>query len=161
MPRFTRTTARVARAQQQDKETKRELKPRGPAKVAVEFRLVVKQLLERNAKHIDRWFREVADGCSKKGLPPDPAKALDLMTKLAEFAAPKLQRTEVVGDHGNGPPITQIAITFVDGRAPSAPQLPPVIEASGQVVLDAIPAKKEPAKGVRKRVIRPDSTTVE
>ena len=29
---------------------------------------------------------------------PDPKGALDMLAKLAEFAAPKLARTEVVGD---------------------------------------------------------------
>jgi hypothetical protein len=32
---------------------------------------------------------------------PDPAKALDNLAKLAEFAAPKLARTEHVGDKNN------------------------------------------------------------
>ena len=43
-------------------------------------------------KNVAMWLGQVAG--------EDPAKALDLIAKLAEFAAPKLARTEVVGDGG-------------------------------------------------------------
>lgn len=142
-------------------KTNRPAKPRGRAKVAQEFRVVVQKLLENNVQNVERWLREVAEGSKPKGLDPDPAKALDLMTKLAEYAAPKLQRTEVMpGAGANGaPPVTQIAITFVDGRAPAAQNLPPpVIDAPAHAVLEALPAKPmEPTKATRKRVRSTDA----
>ena len=73
----------------------------GPPKVTVEFRETVRRLLETNAENVGVWLQMVATG----GADPtkaDPGKALDLMAKLAEFAAPKLARTEHVGD-GGGP----------------------------------------------------------
>ena len=56
-------------------------------------------LLEKNAANVDRWLQEVADGDGETK--PDPAKALDLLAKLAEYGAPKLNRSEVVGDPDN------------------------------------------------------------
>jgi hypothetical protein len=43
---------------------------------------------------------------------PDPAKALDNLAKLAEFAAPKLARTEHVGDNGGA--LTVVIKRFSD-----------------------------------------------
>ena len=66
-------------------------RPKGvPNKVTQEFRETVRQLLEANASNVSAWLSQVAQD--------DPAKALDLISKLAEYAAPKLARTEVVGD---------------------------------------------------------------
>jgi hypothetical protein len=147
MARFTRT---------HQPAPPKEKRPVGRTKKAVEFRETVRQLLERNARHIDKWFLEVANGCARKGIDPDPAKAIDLIAKLAEYAAPKLARMEVI-DENPVAPVTSIAITFVDGRAPSAPALPPpVLEAPARVVptLEAIPARLEPTTEVRKRVKR-------
>ena len=75
---------------------------RGPAKVSVEFRETVRQLLDDNRDNVGRWLTLVAEGDGTDKGSPDPGKALDLLAKLAEFAAPKLARTEVVGD-GGGP----------------------------------------------------------
>ena len=76
-------------------------RPKGvPNKITVEFRETVRKLLEDNADNVALWLQQVADG-SMTGR-PDPAKALDLLAGLAEFAAPKLSRTEHVGD-GGGP----------------------------------------------------------
>lgn len=71
---------------------------RGPNKATVEFRETVRLLLESNSENVGRWLTLVAEGDgTDRGL-PDPGKALDLLSKLAEFAAPKLARTEHVGD---------------------------------------------------------------
>lgn len=43
----------------------------------------------------------VADGDGSEQGKPDPAKALDCLVKLAEFAAPKLGRVVVAGDPEN------------------------------------------------------------
>ena len=59
-------------------------------------------LLETNAQNVGRWLALVAEGDGSEHGKPDPAKALDLLSKLAEFAAPKLGRVEHVGE-GGGP----------------------------------------------------------
>lgn len=72
-----------------------------PNKVTAEFRDTVRKLLEDNADNVGRWLALVAEGDGTDSGKPDPAKALDLMAKLAEFAAPKLNRTELAGDPNN------------------------------------------------------------
>ena len=76
--------------------------PGSPNKVTREFRETVRKLLEDNADNFGRWLMLVAEGDGTDSGKPDPGKALDIIAKLAEFAAPKLARTEVVGD-GGGP----------------------------------------------------------
>lgn len=74
-------------------------RPKGiPNKATTEFRETVNQLLQRNSENVAEWLDQVATG-SHGGM-PDPGKALDLLAKLAEFAAPKLNRTEVTGKDG-------------------------------------------------------------
>ena len=88
-------------------------RPKGtPNKVNQEFRETVKKLLEDNSENVGRWLTAVAEG---NGDPDkaDPGKALDLMAKLGEFAAPKLARTEHVGD-GGGP--VRIVATNLDEK---------------------------------------------
>jgi hypothetical protein len=75
--------------------------------VTQEFRDTVRQLLEDNAENVGRWLTLVAEGDGTDKGQPDPAKALDLLAKLAEFAAPKLNRTEHTGE--NGGPVRVIA----------------------------------------------------
>jgi hypothetical protein len=78
-------------------------RPKGAInKVTREFRETVRQLLENNSENVGRWLLLVADGDGTDHGKPDPGKALDLLAKLAEFAAPKLGRVEHVGD-GGGP----------------------------------------------------------
>ena len=72
-------------------------RPKGlPNKITVEFRDTVRRLLEDNSENVGKWLAAVAEG--EGDAKPDPGKALDLMVKLAEFAAPKLARTEIAGD---------------------------------------------------------------
>lgn len=69
-------------------------RPKGvPNKATQEFRETVRKLLETNSENVGKWLTLVADG-DGRDIKPDPGKALDLMAKLAEFAAPKLSRTE-------------------------------------------------------------------
>lgn len=75
-----------------------------PNKATKQFRDTVTALLDKNAANVDLWLQRVAEGIGDAK--PDPGKALDLMAKLAEFAAPKLGRVEHVGD-GGGPVIIQ------------------------------------------------------
>jgi hypothetical protein len=69
-----------------------------PNKATVEFRQAVTTLLNATQDNMIRWLTEVAEGTGEEGGKPNPAKALELMASLAEFAAPKLARTEHVGD---------------------------------------------------------------
>ena len=76
-------------------------RPKGvPNKVTVEFRETVRKVLEDNAENMGVWLTAVAEGAGDSK--PDPGKALDLLAKLAEYAAPKLARTEHTGE-GGGP----------------------------------------------------------
>lgn len=68
--------------------------PGSPNKATREFREVIRQLLEDHSADIGTWLQKVAD--------EDPDKALQRLAQLAEYAAPKLARTEHVGD-GGGP----------------------------------------------------------
>jgi hypothetical protein len=71
-------------------------RPKGAVnKVTREFRDTVRRLLEDNAENVGRWLTIVAEGDGTEEGKPDPAKALDLMAKLAEFAAPKLGRMDL------------------------------------------------------------------
>lgn len=74
-----------------------------PNKVNRDFRETVRRLLEDNAENVSVWLEQVANGDK-----PDPGRALDLLAKLAEYAAPKLGRVEHVGDGGG--PVTVQAI---------------------------------------------------
>lgn len=78
-------------------------RPKGvPNKVTTEFRAAVTRLLEATQDNMIRWLTQVAEGDGTEYGRPDPAKALDLMAKLAEYSNPKLGRVEHVGD-GGGP----------------------------------------------------------
>ncbi len=74
-------------------------RPKGaPNKVTTAFRETVQRVLEGNSENVGRWLLMVAEGHADAK--PDPGRALDLMSKLAEYAAPKLARTEVTGPDG-------------------------------------------------------------
>ncbi len=76
-------------------------RPRGALnKATQEFRHTVQALLDDNRANVAVWLKAVAEGDAKAEVKPDPGKALDLLAKLAEFAAPKLGRTEHVGKDG-------------------------------------------------------------
>ncbi|MBF8177669.1 hypothetical protein [Herminiimonas contaminans] len=72
--------------------------PGTPNKATKEFRDTVSSLLSDNAENVALWLEQVANGVGDAK--PDPGKALDLMAKLAEFAAPKLGRVEHTGRDG-------------------------------------------------------------
>jgi hypothetical protein len=81
-------------------------------KTTKEFRETVTKLLSDNAENVATWLAEVATGGSDPSK-ADPGKALDLLAKLAEFAAPKLARTELTGE-GGGPVV--VAASSTDER---------------------------------------------
>ena len=82
-----------------------------PNKATTDFRATVSKLLDDNAENVGAWLIQVAEGVGE--VKPDPAKALDLLAKLAEYAAPKLNRTEVTGKDG-GPIEHSLRVTFVE-----------------------------------------------
>lgn len=88
-------------------------RPKGALnKRTVEFRETVQRVLDDNAINVGKWLTAVAEGDAVNEVKPDPAKALDLLAKLAEYAAPKLNRTEHTGKDG-GPIDQNLSVTFV------------------------------------------------
>ncbi len=74
-------------------------RPKGAVnRVTNEFRETVRCLLEDNSENVSKWLKLVAEGDEVKDIRPDPYKALDMISKLAEYATPKLARTELTGD---------------------------------------------------------------
>jgi hypothetical protein len=85
-------------------------RPKGAVnRVTSEFRETVKCLLEDNADNVSKWLELVAEGDELKQIRPDPYKALDMLAKLAEYATPKLARTEHTGSDNK--PI-EISVTW-------------------------------------------------
>lgn len=64
------------------------------------FRETVSALLEGNAENVQKWLETVAYGDGDQ-VKPDPKGALTLLAQLAEYATPKLARTEHIGDAEN------------------------------------------------------------
>lgn len=82
-------------------------RPKGvPNKVTTEFRETVQRLLDDNRENVGKWLTAVGK--------ENPAKALELIARLADFAAPRLARTEVTG--ANGGPVV-MAIDALDEKA--------------------------------------------
>ena len=66
-------------------------KPKGAVtKTTKKIREAFTLLVDSNTANMTKWLKEVAD--------ESPKDALDIMTKLAEYTIPKLQRTEVAND---------------------------------------------------------------
>lgn len=84
--------------------------PGTPNKVTREFRETVARLLEDNAENVAQWLTRVAAD--------DPDKALQRLAQLAEYAAPKLSRSEVRAEVENkGGPVINLTLTKPDGGA--------------------------------------------
>jgi hypothetical protein len=63
-------------------------RPKGlPNKATAEVRAAIAKLMEETAPKMQEWLDRVAD--------EDPARALEIVVKLAEYHIPKLGRTEV------------------------------------------------------------------
>lgn len=83
-----------------------------PNRVTQEFRATVQALLDDNRENVAKWLAQVAEGIppvldaegkvATPGRPGNPAEASRLLQGFAEYAAPKLSRSEVTGD-GGGP----------------------------------------------------------
>lgn len=81
-----------------------------PNRVTQEFRQTITALLDDNRDNFAVWLRQVAQGIEPvldaegkvavKGVPGNPEAAMRCAAMLAEFAAPKLSRSEVTGEGG-------------------------------------------------------------
>ena len=85
-----------------------------PNKVTTEFRETVRALLDDNRDNVGRWLAIVAEGDGTDKGKPDPGRALDLLSRLAEFAAPKLNRTEHVGEGGGPVQVQRVERVIID-----------------------------------------------
>ena len=88
-----------------------------PNKITIELRETILRVLESNADNIDIWLHAVAEGDPTHCRAADPARALDIVAKLAEFAVPKLARVECAGAGNVAVQATAIKIEFVDAPA--------------------------------------------
>lgn len=83
-------------------------KPGVPNKATTAFRETVTRLLEDNAENVALWLERVAAD--------DPDKALQRLAQLAEFAAPKLSRSEIKAEVDNkGAPTINLTLTKPNG----------------------------------------------
>ena len=88
-------------------------RPKGiPNRATTEFRDTIKALLEDNRENVAIWLSDVANGDPKVDRKPDPYRALDMLAKLAEYAAPKLSRTEMTGVDGGPVQVSGITINL-------------------------------------------------
>jgi hypothetical protein len=86
-------------------------RPKGvPNRSTIEFRETISALLSNNSENVQKWLTDVANGNEDRK--PDPYRALDLLAKLAEYAAPKLSRTEMTGPEGGAIQISGISINL-------------------------------------------------
>lgn len=67
-------------------------KPGTPNKVAEEIKQAFSQLLQNNVPQLEEWIQRVGER--------DPAKALEIYTKISERFVPQLSRQEVTGADG-------------------------------------------------------------
>jgi len=66
-------------------------RPKGTQnKVTTETREAFKTFVEDNQEHFQGWIERVAE--------TNPAKAIELVSNLAEYVLPKLSRTEVIAE---------------------------------------------------------------
>lgn len=103
-----------------------------------ELKSIIQDLIDENQDNVRVWLAHVAFGkpaeyeddpttpgkqrLSVPAVQPDPAKALDLLARLGEFAAPKLARTEMSGPGGTPlvPPSVHLYIEGPDGEQESS-----------------------------------------
>lgn len=68
-------------------------RPKGSKNVATEeVRKNFMKLVKSNLPHLNKWILQTAE--------KDPAKATDLVIRLAKFVLPELQKTELTGLDG-------------------------------------------------------------
>jgi hypothetical protein len=84
------------------------------------FRETVSRLLEDNAENVSKWLTEVAEGSVEKELKADPKAALTLLAQMAEYATPKLARTEVTGKDGGALEFSDLSDSELDKKIKAA-----------------------------------------
>jgi len=88
-------------------------RPKGvPNRTTIEFRETIQKLLDKNTDNVSIWLEDVAKGDVTQDRKPDPYRALDMLAKLAEYAAPKLSRTEMTGVDGGPVQVSGITINL-------------------------------------------------
>jgi hypothetical protein len=91
-------------------------RPKGvPNRSTTEFRDTIRALLDKNSENVSIWLEDVANGDPLTDRKPDPYKALDMLAKLAEYAAPKLARTEIIGD-ADAPVVTKMVFEWQEPK---------------------------------------------
>jgi len=108
-----------------------------PNRFTRDFRDMVAGLLDANQDNLSAWLGQVANGDPRTGRPPDPARALDLIAKLAEYAVPKMTR-QVVEQTASSANVITIEIEFVSAppRNTVAMEMP---ESSDPIEVDTVP----------------------
>jgi len=71
-----------------------------PNKATRDVRAIFSEFVEANAEKAQALFERVATR--------DPAKALELLARFAEFVVPKLARTDLTGDAADTPRVIHI-----------------------------------------------------
>lgn len=61
-----------------------------PNKSTADVRAAIAKLCQNMVGEVEGWLREI----------DDPAKRVDMFTRLTEYHVPKLARTEVTGENG-------------------------------------------------------------
>jgi hypothetical protein len=109
-------------------------RPKGtPNKATTEARQAISKFVDGNAHRLQEWLDQIANGVPAVGpdgrpvldaegkprylVTPNPEKAFDMFSKVAEYAIPKLARTEVTGANG-GPVQSELTVNvaFTDGK---------------------------------------------
>ena len=85
-----------------------------PNKATAEARATVHAVFEKLAPEVEGWILAVAE--------KDPARAAELVLRLAEYFVPKLARTEVAGAEDAEPLVVVIDLC---GGSPQGPRCPP------------------------------------
>lgn len=108
-------------------------KPGVPNRTTQSFRETVTKLLEDNSANVGVWLERVSQN--------DPGKALDLLAKLAEFAAPKLSKVEQTSEvnitHGYAFQIERPARPALEGESTRVHELPDPINQGEPVPVSA------------------------
>lgn len=96
-------------------------RPKGSVNKATKtFRETVTRLLEDNAENVQKWLIQVAEGDVTNEIKPDPKGALTLMSQMAEYATPKLARTEVTGKDGGALEFADMSDKELDSKIKDA-----------------------------------------
>ena len=104
-------------------------KPKGAGnKVAEEIKQAFAQLLQNNVPQLEEWINRVGER--------DPAKALEIYTKISERFVPQLSRQEVTGADGKDL-FQNVSFNFITADD----------ESTDPIELQALPSPTEDSEG--------------